>query len=239
MIYVSPAEPAKVRRALIAECGDEPEVMMHYLPEKKGVDFLWRGVGKWWGVQRKELHDFLASLNDGRLATELGQMHTGITMPHLILEGRVQQTTTGALMTRGYGQPIHIETLWKRLFSLGYAGVFVTTSRDIANTCQLIRTLYEWSQNASHMTARTWPKPMNDWGTASSRDTQLALLQMMPTIGPRMAENMLDQLPRSPFSWNVTEQELLAVDGIGPKTVARLMRVFDRKPATGKRHSAP
>lgn len=228
MIFVSPAEPAKVRRTLADMCNDNPEVVMHAQCEKRGVDFLWRGVGKWWGIQRKELHDLLASLNDGRLTKEIGQMHAGITMPHLILEGRVQQTTTGMLMTRGYNQPIHIETLWKRLFSLGYAGVYVTTSRDITNTCQLIRTLYEWSQEASHHTARTWPKPTNDWGKATNRDTQIALLSMMPGIGAKTAANILDQTPRPPLAWNVTMEELLAVDGIGEKTATRLMRVLNK-----------
>jgi ERCC4-type nuclease len=233
-IYVSPAEPAKVKRMLMDVCGDRVETETHGAPERKGVDFLWRGNAQWWGVQRKEIHDYLASLNDNRLTREMGQMRASVTMPMVILEGKVQATTTGMLMDMQYGKPIHIETLWGRLFSMQLTGVHVMTSSNIRQTCEMIRAMYEWSQKADHMTGRSMAKPLNDWGTRTNKDYALAIHQMIPTIGPKMAEVLYDHFGGCILDLTVTRDELMQVFGLGAKSVDRIMRVFEERKRPGK-----
>ena len=77
-ILCSPTEP----RSLVAELGKTSGK-----PEQYGVDFMWMSHGFWYGVQRKQYpNDLEASLNDGRLQKELGQI-TQLEQAFFVLEG--------------------------------------------------------------------------------------------------------------------------------------------------------
>ena len=59
-MLISPSEPAAIR-ALGTTCD---------IPERHGCDVLFVAHGGYWGVQRKELKDFVASVNDDRLGKD-------------------------------------------------------------------------------------------------------------------------------------------------------------------------
>lgn len=232
VLLISPTERDRVLKALqraVSDAGIDIEVNRSPMSEKRGVDFLWRGNGEWWGVQRKELNDFLASLNDGRLTQERAQMEASVTMPHLILEGRIQTTGDGTVMRGGWGQDIHLSTLRSRLLTLGYEGVHVSYTRDIADTASYIVDTYLWSQKASHSTAKTRPKPKSDWGTLDNRDFQIHMLQGLPDVGPELAEAILDFFGRCPIRLEVTAEDLQQVPGIGPTISRRIVASMKRR----------
>lgn len=90
-ILCSPTEPKALVKTLGKTSGK---------PESYGVDFMWKADDKWYGVQRKRFPDDLeASLADGRLAKEMGQIQ-GIDQAFLILEGMGKWTTDGEPMGR-------------------------------------------------------------------------------------------------------------------------------------------
>ena len=92
MILVSPTD-----RELLALLGDR--AISHTLPEQHGADVLVvvAGRGKL-ALQRKTFpDDFLASLEDGRLARELAGL-SRTQCPVLIVEGRPQWTADGHLL---------------------------------------------------------------------------------------------------------------------------------------------
>lgn len=113
-ILVSPAEHAPKLLALGKVSG---------VPERFGADFWWIGVGaKKWGVQRKELRDFVASAEDGRLARERGQMQS-LDVVVLVLEGKMRVNGSGVIDLGGtWGRPWTESALWGHLLGLQFSG---------------------------------------------------------------------------------------------------------------------
>lgn len=234
MILVSPAEPASVKRALdrvaVNEVtGERVFWEVDSRPERMGVDFLWRACGRWWGIQRKELGDFLVSLNDGRLALEREQMASFTTMPHVALEGRINFTTDGMLSTNGWGGTVQRQVFWKRLLSLQYAGIAVTRTDSIEQTCQLVVCEHLWSLKPEHMTAGVRPKPPAEWGKRTNAETIRWVLESVALIGPKKAKLIMEGLGRLPIKATCTEEELLEIDGLGPKTVRAFLDLFEER----------
>ena len=60
------------------------------------------------------------------------------------------------------------------------------------------------------------------WGTRSSRDWSIHLLQSFPGIGPTTAAAIYDTVG-IPFQWSVTESDLTSIPGIGKATAQRLL----------------
>src|SRR6516162_7072760 len=103
-VLISPTEPAFFRTL-----GKVSSV-----PEEYGVDFLFASTEFGLvGVQRKELSYFVASVKDGRLSKELGQMkRLGLAM--LVLEGVPKWTIDGLLMSSStqWRKTQHLGVMW-------------------------------------------------------------------------------------------------------------------------------
>lgn len=211
---VAPTEPATLR-----EMGATT-----LLPERYGCDVMWRAHGKWWGVQRKEIKDFIASVLDGRLAKEVGQMRGRVVMPMVVIEGRPMFSESG-MMLRHYGRPIGKAAYEGMLFSLAHEGVAVMHARDTADTASMIRNLAAWSVKDSHtsLLRRPGPEPVTMWGGAGNEDWAKHLLMGFQGIGPVQAAAIVAHFHGVPLAWMCTEGELRAVKGIGPKRAAVLV----------------
>lgn len=208
---VAPSEPPALKAALGGE------VMQ--LPERYGCDVIWRAHGEWWGVQRKEVKDFLASMFDGRLAKEVGQMRGRITCPMLIMEGRLTYSNDGTLMNNSYGRKVTRQAIEGMVFSLHYEGVAVMHSDGVAGTAATIDNYARWSQKDSHTSLRRRPGPevASMWGGATNQDWARHLLMGFEGIGPEVADAILKHFGGLPLAFMCTEKDLLSVPGIGPK----------------------
>lgn len=241
MILHSPTEPTSLIRALTRQAStrdNPPEVISSLRTERMGVDFAWNARGRWWGVQRKELHDFLASLDDGRLAKELAQMKAAVTMPVLVLEGRIQ-IANDIVVTKGYGRPVTLSGLNKRLLSIQSRDVSVVQTSEVATTAHFVLDHYEWSQAEGHATASTRPKPVGGWGTRGSRDYQIHLLTALPGVGEKTAKSILDTLGRCPLTIDATLRELVSVPGVGPVMARRMLAAVNTRENTCDETPAP
>lgn len=227
MILYSPAEPASVVRSLERQSTLRGIVVASSpLPESMGVDFCWRSHERWWGLQRKELNDFIASLNDGRLTREVAQMRAGVVMPMLAIEGRVQ-VANDIVVTRHAGSQLSLSGLHKRVLTLQSRGIQVLWTPDSSTTIHLVVDAYQWSQKDGHTTARSMPKPTGDWGQPTNKEFQVHLLASLPGVGWKRAEAIIDGLGRCPLKLDATVEELMGVDGIGKVTAERIVRCLD------------
>lgn len=230
MILCSPTERAAIRQPLDRLARAHAiDVEISALAERKGVDFAWHHNGRWWGVQRKELHDFLASLDDGRLTKEIAQMNAHVTMPIVALEGRIALTNDGMVMTKGYGRPITWSSLRRRMLTVQSRGIGVFQTDGHAGTAELIVDLYEWSMAEGHTTATTRPKPTADWGKLTNRDFQVHLLTSLPDVGRKTAEAIIDTLGRCPVRIDATVAELMTVPGIGRVMARKIVNTINEE----------
>lgn len=187
------------------------------LPERHGADVLLHvagGVG-WVGVQRKEMSDLVASVNDGRLAKEVQQMRAGfLSRAVLVVEGRPKWTLDGALVS-GF-------TNWTRdqhlalLFSVQAEGVWVGGTDDVAGTVSYVRALDGWLRKSKHTALVRRPGPVSMWGKPTNEDYARHLVMGLPNVGPELARRIVEKFG-IPFRWKVGVEDLMTVEGIGKK----------------------
>jgi ERCC4-type nuclease len=190
--------------------------------EMYGVDVLFPAYSGLAGVQRKELSDFYASMRDGRLAKEVSQMQSLATRA-LIIEGSPRFTRDGDLM--------HSYIRWDRssyerlIFSLLSRGIWVLYTRDVLDTARLITELRTWCNKTEHLALDRHPMPKSHW-LDNGRVWASRVLQSVDGIGPKHADEIVKAFDGLPVRLTCTEEELLAIKGIGKEKVRRLMKAF-------------
>jgi ERCC4-type nuclease len=216
-VLIAPTEPKALR-----ELGT-----VNLAPERLGVDILW-GVPQVGlvGVQRKVFPgDFLASMDDGRLAKEVSQMR-GLNISVLLLEGRGTWTTDGQLVTR-WGKSWTRQAHRRFLYTLRSHGVWVEWTDHLEDTIACLADLENWAAKTKHTALSTRPAPKRDsWGRLTDRDYALHLIQSLPDVGPELAARIYESFG-VPLKLSITETDLLTVHGIGKAKAKRIVRVFD------------
>ncbi len=224
-IFVAPSE----RDQYIRGVGDR----FSNLPEQYGCDIIWRAREQWWGIQRKEVKDFFASVQDGRLAKELQQMRGHLAIPLVVIEGRMNWSADnddGILMHSTYGQTITRKSFHGMLFGITHEGANVFFTENTRHTAAMVKHLAAWSQKANHTTFQRRPGPEigSSWGKASNLDWAKHLLQGFPGIGAGVAEDIIRHFGRVPLRWDVTPAELIKVPGVGKARAKALIEAFDQ-----------
>jgi ERCC4-type nuclease len=217
-ILVAPSEPT-----LLKGLGKSSAV-----PEKHGVDIMFANQHGTFGVQRKELSDFFASVTDGRLAREFPLM-TQLGVAVLLIEGRQRWSTEGYLLNlAGAGGRVQRKT-WTRdqfrsyMLSVQQRGVWVVETDDLNDTIAWVKNFERWASKDSHHSLIARPKPAGAWGTPDSHDWALHLMQSFDGIGPVQAERILETFDgQIPLAWTCTKVELGSVKGIGKQRLDKL-----------------
>lgn len=196
---------------------------------------MWIARKRSWGVQRKALKDFVASVDDGRLAKERLQMHS-LDQAVLILEtgerggGQPREMPNTQLAGLGsYGRPWTGSQLRGVLYGLMAEGVQVVCVRDEAETIARVVELEAWSRKVRHEAARgRGAAPTDVFGKRGRREYACWLLQSLPGVGPEMAGRLYDGLGGLPFGMRegVGMKELMQVPGVGKGTAKKIMDVF-------------
>lgn len=222
-ILHSPTERGAIIRHLTASGADRGvDIQSSGLPERYGVDFFWLdATGTKRGVQRKELADLLASLDDGRLTREIAQMNAAVDTPYLLIEGNIQ-FVSGNLAVRRYDN-ITYGSFHRRLMSIADRGIQIVFTSEPSRSAAWILAYHQWTMNASHETARHRPKPTNDWGKPTNIDWQIHLLQGLDGVGAKTARAIIETLGRCPLRVDATIEELMSVPGIGRATAHKII----------------
>lgn len=214
LIYVSSTEHSRQLQAL---------GKASTLPEAHGCDVLYLAGKVRIGFQRKEARDFMASVSDGRLALELGQIQSSalITSAVFILEGQFDWTTDGQ-------STIPYATLTRASFrslitGIQLRGVIVHFSDDLDDTVRIISTVSGYLSKPRHSALSQRPNARSAWGTKTSKAFALHLLQSFPGIGTEMADRIYNHFSTIPLEWTCDESELSSIPGIGAKTATRLI----------------
>ena len=212
-MYVSAAEPKSLR------------TLGTYspLPEAYGADFLITCPVGLVGVQRKEVHDLIASRSDGRLARELAQMKQ-LDVGILLVEGRLKWTSDGILSTS--------QSKWTRsqhfglLFSIQSTGLWVNSAESIQETREYLSHLETWFGKSDHKGINIRPKPSTPWGSRTNRDFGIHVIQSFDGVGPGVAGAIFDRFG-VPMKWTITKEQLQSVPGVGPKRAQKMYETLN------------
>lgn len=204
-MLISPAEPEHLR------------MLGHssWIPETFGADFLFTSDNGVFAVQRKTIHDLLASIIDGRLQREIPLLHTADAWL-LMIEGHPTWTSDGNML----------QERWTRkqwdglLLSLVLAHVPSIIKQGDEVPIWLRGVDEWWKKGHTSLTVR----PKDD--ILSARDFAVHLLQSFDGIGPKTAGEIFDHFGRVPLRWTVTSKELQQVKGIGARRAKMMFRAL-------------
>ena len=210
-MLVAPSEPPALRKIGTVSMA----------PERYGCDLLFASRGRWFGVQRKEFKDLLASMRDGRIAQQMGMME-GLEQSMVVIEGMssVRWGSDGELLD-DYAR-VTRDQIRGLLWSVRDRGVWVDQTDGLADTIQMVQAFEQWCKKPAHKSLSTRPGPVNTWGKVGNRDWEMHLLHGLPGVGVELAGRVLDQVGM-PLGWRVTREELLGVEGLGKGKVGKMM----------------
>lgn len=214
---VSSTEPAKLRTL-----GTNTTI-----PERYGVDFLWSvtrdGRGHWCGVQRKELTDLIASVQDGRLGKELAQMQQ-LAVAALIVEGQAKFTLEGELLnSKGFGQTWTRSQFRGVLWSVMNQGIWVDRTDSVEETAVVVQMLERWTRKDKHNSLMRRDAVQGMWGKPGSDDYARHLLMGLPGVGVELASRIVQKFGGVPWAWTVDRDALMEVEGVGAKKADQMM----------------
>lgn len=173
------------------------------------------------GIQRKTIDDFLASVRDGRLASQLSRS-VEIKIRYMVIEGELLLTRDGYVLTN-WSQNITVSQFNKMLLSVGLEGYQIWRTEDIEDTVRFVETVDDWGKKKRHSTVTARGTADKDpWGETSGDKEAVHFLQGLPSIGYTTAKNLYDRWG-IPLVWSIGEGELIEVPGIGKHRAKRLI----------------
>lgn len=193
------------------------------LPESLGVDVLWESRYGLCGLQRKEQSDLIASVRDGRLGKELEQMKQ-LKMAFVCIEGTPSWDREGNLQTQHTKWTLRHQ--WGVTLSIETKGFPVVATRNQLETCSLIEYLAGWTDREEHVSSLL-ARPVsvrNGWGKMDTEAFAIGVMTTLPDINTVLAKRLWDHFGKCILGLTVTEEELLAVKGIGKKTASDIIK---------------
>ena len=211
----SPTEPAQLRDAAAS---------VSMFPESFGADLIVAThEGGWAGVQRKEVRDLMASIEDGRLAEQLVKLRQ-LPMSLLIVEGELEWTNDGEMLGNRRWKSITRDRFDGVMWMVQSDGTWVCFTRDLAETIRVVKHFEVWAGKARKGLS-TRGQVAASWGKPDSRDFQIHLLCGFPGVGPELAGRIVDRFGGVPWTWRVTLEELCEVPGVGKRKAEQMMGV--------------
>lgn len=201
-------------------------------PERYGCDLLFAARGRWFGVQRKEFKDLLASMRDGRIGQQVAMMD-GLEQAMVVVEGlgSAKWSADGMLLD-GYAKVTRAQ-IRALLWSVRDRGIWVDYTDGLQDTIALVEAFEAWCKKPEHKSLATRPGPVGAWGKATNREWQMHLLQGLPGVGVELAGRILDEVGM-PLGWTVEEGELMKVQGLGKGKVEKMMAAVPRAGETNE-----
>jgi len=169
------------------------------------------------GVERKTFDDFLSSIVDKRLFSQVVRLVDAYEAPILVLEGE------GSLFDR---RGIHPNAVRGVLASLAVDyRVPVLVSRNPRETAELLVAIArrEQKEEKREVGIRGKPKLM------SLPEQQRFVVESLPNVGPLLAKSLLKKFGTVERVITADEKELMEVEKIGKKTARMIRKVVTTK----------
>ena len=164
-------------------------------------------------IERKTARDFLISIIDGRLFTQLSNLKKHCPCPVVLIEGNPCKTDVEIDPAAIKGALISVETIW-------YVPIVFTRSKeDSVETLLMMGRQDETYMDVVPLRGGYRPKRL--------KSRQLYILQGLPKVGPTVAKRLLEHFHSVRQIMNASVEELIAVEGIGMVSAKAIREVLD------------
>ena len=164
------------------------------------------------GVERKEVRDFVGSMLDGRLFSQLRDLRGAYMRPVLVVEGE------GLLGISG----VRDESIWGALASIvaGF-GIPIISTRDDRQTAGILLAIARREHDEGRI-----PAVRGDKGAMSLPERQQFIVEGLPHVSGTISQRLLAELGSVRGVFNATVEELCKVKGVGRRTAEEIVRVL-------------
>lgn len=172
-------------------------------------------------VERKEIGDYLRSMNDGRRDEQLYAMSHGFSLSYIVTIGSASRALRGTKTSLGAYISSLIGSSLKRAPD-GLNGQVVTVNLEAeAEFVLFLKYLDEKVGEGSFtrvpvMQKRAW-KP---------EELLVYVVSSLPGIGTKTAANLLEHFGSVRAVMNASREQLMEVDGVGPKRAEEVHSVL-------------
>jgi DNA excision repair protein ERCC-4 len=172
-------------------------------------------VGKY-AVERKTVRDFITSLYGGRLFEQAQRISKAYDNCMLVVEGDIQEVLADLKNPRVY---------WGTLLALSLNYDFKTIfTLDQEQTADL---LYVLARRIYGRAKVVRPVLVKKPRMATTKDWQLAVVESLPTIGPKLAEKLLRTFGSVRRIISAPRVELAVKGGIGTARARKIQELLD------------
>ncbi len=154
-------------------------------------------------IERKTRQDFEASIVDGRLFSQAGNLCASYERPVMIVEGRPN-------LSSGISKNALLGAYASLVCDYGLSVFFVKSKNAF---CRLVLAFAKYEQKGRGKMLPVYAKRKS----LSIEKMQLAVLESMPMIGPKYARNLLVHFGTLKNVANAPFDELVKVKGLGKK----------------------
>lgn len=164
-------------------------------------------------VERKTATDFVASILDRRVFSQLAIMKKTYARTFIVVEGNLFGTHSMIAEEALLGAMSYISVL---------ESVPILTTADTAQTAALLLTMQRHAlEGLGYEIALRGGKPKDRAAQA------LFAVEGLPGVGPAAARNLLNHFGTAQAVFAATPEQLRAVSGIGPKSIAAIREVLE------------
>ncbi len=167
------------------------------------------------GVEKKSVHDFVASIIDGRLLDQIKNLKRSFERSLLVIEGEEDIYTV---------RKVHANAIRGMLgaITIGY-GVPVLYTKHAKDTAGLLAVIAKREQDKGRDYSLHSSKPL------TLKEQQEFLVSSLPGIGLNTAKVLLGEFGSVKSLVNASEEELMGVEGVGEKISGRIKEVLEKE----------
>lgn len=233
-MFIDTYEPPSVEEGL----NQSIEVIRFPLNSKGLLDYWWKVDGRAITIERKEIKDFMGSLDDGSLVDRLRLAIENKAADEiaLLIEGVYTPYGTGTQVWKlsnnnkfYFRYRVYAKCSYNRiqsvLYSLDKAGCTIYHSSGLEGTANLLVALYKGSHAPESKLLDKYYKPKP---VVKKRDVFVEQIMSVPGIGEDKAKELI-AVCGTPFDiYNMDIEDLAHVAGIGHRIAEQILRTVGR-----------
>ncbi|MAG50534.1 hypothetical protein CL621_02755 [archaeon] len=166
------------------------------------------------GIERKTVNDFLNSIIDKRILTQLMQLKKSFDIPLLIIEG-----TENIYQIRNF----HPNSIRGMLTTIAVDfQIPIITTMSYRDTTNLLLTIAKrLDKPRRHISLLKKRKPL------TLKEQQEFLIETLPGVGPTLSKALLKKFKSVKAVINAKEEHLKKVEKIGPKKAEKIKKITE------------
>lgn len=170
------------------------------------------------GVERKTVKDFLSSLVDGRLFSQLMNLVISFEKPLLLLEGMQEELFTL--------RNIHRNAIIGALSSIALKfQIPIIYTKDEYETAEFLYIIACREQLSKNKTSSLRIRKKN----LSFAEQQRFVVESLPLVGPKLAGELLEKFGSIKAIANASQKDLMKVKKVGEKKAKQIFNLFNKK----------